>query len=117
MSGRMIALLGLLAVAGYQNRDKLGQLLERATGSDTAAGTTPGTVPPVGAAQTQPAGGGFFDNLGNIFGGANRTGSPDAGSGGIGGFFHHLFGGNDSDGVGGGRRDLVDRFRRNGQED
>lgn len=117
MSGRMIALLGLLAVAGYQNRDKLGQLLGRATGSDTAAGTAPGTVPPVGAAQTQPAGGGFFDNLGNIFGGANRTGSPDAGSGGIGGFFDNLFGGNDRDGVGGGLRDLVDRFRGNGHEE
>lgn len=104
-SGRMIALLGLLAVAGYQNRDKLGQLLGRATGSDAASGTNAtGAVPAVGATQSQPEGGGFFDNLGNIFGGANRTAAAGQG----GGFF---------DNIGDGLRDLVDRFRGNGHEE
>ena len=31
-SNRMLALLGLLAVAGYQNRDRLGEMLGRVTG-------------------------------------------------------------------------------------
>ena len=37
-SSRMIALLGLLAVAGYQNRDKLSGLLGRFTGQGEGAG-------------------------------------------------------------------------------
>ena len=34
----MTALLGLLAIAGYQNRDKLGELLKGATGNTAPAG-------------------------------------------------------------------------------
>ena len=113
-SGRMIALLGLLAVAGYQNRDKLGQLLGRGTGSDAATGTSPGTSP-VGAARPPGSGGGFFDELGSVFGGASRT-SGQEGKG-IGGFFDSLFGRGETDGVGGGLRDLVERFRGNGHEE
>ena len=36
-SSRMLALLGLLAIAGYQNRDKLGELLGKATGGASDA--------------------------------------------------------------------------------
>ncbi|MCW5715206.1 MAG: DUF937 domain-containing protein [Bauldia sp.] len=96
----MIALLGLLAVAGYQNRDRLGQLLSRATGSDA----TTGTAPSAGGTPTEPSGGGFFDNLGNIFGGSRQDAPASQG----GSFF---------DSIGDGLRDLVDRFRGNGHED
>ena len=52
----MTALLGLLAVAGYQNRDKLAELLR---GSSAAAPGTPGPT------QQQQGGlGGLLSNLG-----------------------------------------------------
>ena len=51
----MTALLGLLAIAGYQNRDKLAEMLRG----------TPGTAAPSG--QTEP--GGFLGQLGSITGG------------------------------------------------
>lgn len=41
MSNRMpslLALLGLVAVAGYQNRDKIGELIKDLAGSDPAGG-------------------------------------------------------------------------------
>ena len=43
----LIALLGLLAVAGYQHRDKLGELFGRISGrdADAAPATPPGTFP------------------------------------------------------------------------
>jgi uncharacterized protein YidB (DUF937 family) len=56
----MVALLGLLAVAGYQNRDKLAELLG-------------GQKQPAGGpdANTQPAGqGGLLGKLGGLLGGA-----------------------------------------------
>lgn len=37
----MTALLGMLAIAGYQNRDKLSELLRGATGGSTGAGASP----------------------------------------------------------------------------
>ena len=51
----MTALLGLLAIAGYQNRDKLAEMLRG----------TPGTAPPAG----QTGLGGFLGQLSNITGG------------------------------------------------
>ena len=65
-SSRMLALLGLLAVAGYQNRDKLSGLLGRFTGQ--------------GAAGDSPGGGnnGFLDGLQSAFGG---TGGSSGGLG------------------------------------
>jgi uncharacterized protein YidB (DUF937 family) len=82
----MTALLGLLAVAGYQNRDKIAEMLKNLTGgnpSDHPAGQHP-------AGQSALPGG-----LGNILGGA-------AGSAGVGGL------------LGGGLSELVDRFTQNG---
>ena len=64
----MLALLGLLAVAGYQNRDKIKEMLgsgNRRTGPDGGA-----------------TGGGVLDNLGGMLGGA---GAGSILSGGIGG--------------------------------
>jgi uncharacterized protein YidB (DUF937 family) len=65
----MTALLGLLAIAGYQNRDKLAEMLG---GAD--AKTAPG-------GSTQPGLGGLLGNLGSMLSG---TGAGGLLSGGIG---------------------------------
>ncbi|MGD9738740.1 MAG: YidB family protein [Bauldia sp.] len=115
-SGRMIALLGLLAVAGYQNRDKIGQLLGRLTGNNAGAANDP--TPPDAAGAAAGTGGSFFDNLGNIFGGNARNAPEGQSGGGIGDFLGNLFGGGSSprEAIGGGLNDLVDRFKGNGHE-
>lgn len=94
-SSQMIALLGLLAVAGYQNRDRLGALVGRITGQDKNDARTPGgqETSPGGEARGSAAGG-FFDGLGGLFGGG-------------------LAGG----GIAGGLGELIDRFTGNGQGD
>ncbi|HZA91457.1 MAG TPA: YidB family protein, partial [Gemmatimonadales bacterium] len=90
----MTALLGLLAVAGYQNRDKLAEMLGGASGNRTGL--------PGGAGQ-QPGGTG---SLGGLLGG------------GLGGLLGGL-GGNASPGglVSGGLGELIDSFRQNGHGD
>lgn len=110
-SGRMIALLGLLAVAGYQNRDKIGEFLGRMRGDQP-----PGTDPTAPGAERR---GGILDGLGSLFGGGDTNASGTRSEGGIGGFLGNLFGGDNAgrDGVGGGLRDLFDRFKGNGHED
>ena len=60
-SNRMLALLGLLAVAGYQNRDRLGEMLGRITGG--GSGNQPGGPSARGSA------GGLGDLLGGLLGG------------------------------------------------
>ena len=62
-SNRMLALLGLLAVAGYQNRDRLGEILGKVTGGGTRAPDQEGQR------NTQSATGGLGDMLGGLFGG------------------------------------------------
>ncbi|MCB1500973.1 MAG: DUF937 domain-containing protein [Bauldia sp.] len=89
-SPSLLALLGLLAVAGYQNRDRIGSWLDgmRAAGADRAPGA--GTAP----------GGGFLDSLGDSLGG--------------------LFGGGEAGaqgGIGGALADLVDGFTGRGKGD
>src|SRR3954453_6235856 len=80
------ALLGLLAVAGYQNRDKLAELLKSATQGAPDAPGAPGT-------QSSGSGG-----LGGVLG--NLTGSlGGAGAGGL---------------LSGGLGELVDRFKQSG---
>jgi uncharacterized protein YidB (DUF937 family) len=87
----MVALLGMLAVAGYQNRDKLGSMLGGMGGGNQAGGAGAGG---------QSAGG--LGGLGGMLGGA------------LGGA-----GGGMGDGLGsilsGGLGDLVDRFNGAGQ--
>ena len=86
-SSRMLALLGLLAVAGYQNRDRIGEWLGR-------AGQPNGTTNPDGT----PAGandnplGGLLGGLGGLLGGANL------------------------DNLKGGLNDLIDRFSGTGHD-
>lgn len=69
----MVALLGLLAVAGYQNRDKLGSALS-GLGSGQA-----GTDNPNGMVS-----GGFGNALGGMLGGAGAGGLAGILSGGLG---------------------------------
>jgi uncharacterized protein YidB (DUF937 family) len=65
----MTALLGLLAIAGYQNRDKLAEMLGGA-----GAKTGPG-------GSTEPGLGGLLGNLGGMLGGAGAGGLLSGGIG------------------------------------
>ena len=65
----MTALLGLLAIAGYQNRDKLAEMLGGA-GAKNAPG-----------AGTEPGLGGLLGNLGGMLGGAGAGGLLNGGIG------------------------------------
>ncbi len=118
-SGRMIALLGLLAVAGYQNRDKIGELLGRVRGDQQP---NPAGTGATAAGEARTGGGGILDGIGNLFGG-RASGMASGQDPGIGGFLGSLFGGTDRDGdgnrdgIGGGLRDLFDRFKGNGHEE
>jgi uncharacterized protein YidB (DUF937 family) len=89
----MVALLGMLAVAGYQNRDKLGELLGNATGNRPNDPNQPDRV----AQGTQNGQGGLGDLLGGLGG---LLGGATAGSV-----------------LNGGLGDLVDRFRQTGRGD
>jgi uncharacterized protein YidB (DUF937 family) len=91
----MTALLGLLAIAGYQNRDKLAEMLG-------GAGQAPSGMPgqgtrPGGPAQAGLGQGGMGGGLGGLLGGLGGAGVGDL--------------------LGGGLRDLVDTFKQNGQGD
>jgi len=81
----MVALLGLLAVAGYQNRDKIAEMLG---GLGHTPGGTPGQPDGPNAPGSQ---GGVLGKLGGLLGGAS-AGSV----------------------LSGGLGQLVDRFRENG---
>lgn len=85
----MTALLGLLAVAGFQNRDKIAEML----GGAGRSTPTPGAAAPAPAAPSNPLGG----LLGGLMGGA-----PAAGAGGF---------------LGGGLGQLMDQFKQNGHGD
>ena len=91
----MTALLGLLAVAGYQNRDKISEWLG-SSGPAPAAGGTPGARPAQPGAQAggSPGGGlaGVLEQLGSSLRGATPGGIL---SGGLG--------------------ELLDRFKQSGQ--
>ncbi len=90
----MTALLGLLAVAGFQNRDKIAEML---------GGLSPNTTGGSGGPGQQQGGQGGLGGLGSL-----------GGLGGLGGLLGNL--GNPSPGglVNGGLGELVDRFRQNG---
>ncbi len=98
VSGQLKALLGVLAVAGYQNRDKIAEILRGIQNPQpSGAGTTPD------ATAQQPQTGGLDDLLGKLTGGG--------GAGGLGG----ILGGLTSGGiVSGGLGDLLKTFQQNG---
>jgi len=90
----MTALLGLLAVAGYQNRDKIAEML-----GGLGKGQPGASQGQPGAGQAVPGAtgglGGVLEQLRGTLGGA--------GAGGAGGF------------LSGGLGELVDRFKQNGK--
>lgn len=90
----MTALLGLLAVAGYQNRDKISEML----GGLSRPGGQPGAQPGM---QSGNPGGGLGDMLG----------------GGLGGLLGGLGGASAGSVLSGGLGDIVDRFRQSGRGD
>jgi len=105
----MTALLGLLAVAGYQNRDKLAEWLGKLSTSADAAASGPDGQKQQGqqAAQGHDVLGGL---LGSLTGGG---GAAAAGGGVLGGLLGSLA----SSGLGNGLNDLVEQFQKNGQGD
>lgn len=101
--GPMTALLAVLALAGYQNRDKIGEVLNNLRNGEGLGGGTPGT--PGGqtaggmASGTGASGGG----LGGLLGGLGGGGLGD------------LLGGSSSGGIlSGGLGGILDQFRANG---
>jgi uncharacterized protein YidB (DUF937 family) len=70
-SSTWIALLGLLAVAGYQNRDRLGEIFNSMTGPATPPA---GTSPSGGRLPDQPHDDGLIGQLRNLFGGSDGGG-------------------------------------------
>ena len=82
-SSRMTALLALLAVAGYQNRDKLGEILGKITGGQAGGSGAGGGL--AGAAGA----GGLGGLLGGLLGGGAGTGAL---SGGLGELLENLTG-------------------------
>ena len=85
----MTALLGLLAVAGYQNRDKIAEMLRGAGSGGAPASGQPGAPGQSGGL------GGVLEQLRGSLGGGG-------GGGGAGGF------------LSGGLGELIDRFKQNG---
>lgn len=88
----MTALLGLLAVAGYQNRDKIAEWLG-GVGQQSASPQPVGTTPQMPT--SQGSGGGLAGVLEQLRGGLSATTPGGILSGGLG--------------------ELIDRFRQNGQ--
>ncbi len=126
--GPLKALLAVLAVAGYQNRDKIAEILkgvtERGPGANPAGpsgqGTKSGETATEGSAATRPTGG--LDDvlerlrsggLGSILGGGSAGGQSGGGFGsGAGG----ILGGGLGALLNGGLNDLLDQFRQAGQQ-
>lgn len=127
--GPLKALLAVLAVAGYQNRDKIAEILKGVTERGQAAGpagtsghgTASGETATEGSAATRPTGG--LDDvlerlrsggLGSILGGGQSGGGFGSGAGG--GVAGGILGGGLGALLNGGLNDLLDQFRQAGQQ-
>ncbi|MET0746334.1 MAG: YidB family protein [Microvirga sp.] len=114
----MTALLGLLAIAGYQNRDKISEMLGGlGQGASPAPGHGTGTSSLPGQADQQ--GGGLGGGLGGLLGGLGGSGGAGGagGLGGLGGLLGGLGGAGAGGLLNGGLSDLLEQFRQNGQGD
>lgn len=89
----LLALLGLVAFAGYQNRDRITDMLDDARNNRQASGGDPTTEQ-----------GGFLSEIGKIF----QPGTETAGLSGT---------SNPNSGLSGALRDLKERFTSNSQGD
>lgn len=98
----MTALLGLLAVAGFQNKDKIAEMLGGLGGGGAAGGGS--------------TGGGLGGLLGGL-GGAGAGGGASSTGGGLGGLLGGLGGAGAGGMLSGGLGELVDRFKKAGQGD
>jgi uncharacterized protein YidB (DUF937 family) len=99
----MTALLGLLAVAGYQNRDKIAEMMRnRQAGTGGTGGQMSGQMGGGRGGQMGGQTAGMPGGLGGLLGGLLGGG---AGAGGLGGL------------LGGGLGELDQQFRRNGRGD
>jgi uncharacterized protein YidB (DUF937 family) len=127
-SGSLKALLAVLAVAGYQNRDKIGEFIKRATeggvpqpnGGGGQAASPGAPFPGQASAGQSPSGSGMpglDDILGGLSGGLG--GGAGGSGGGLGGLGSILGGLGAGGGLGsilnGGLTDLIDQFRQAGQ--
>jgi len=110
----MTALLGLLAVAGYQNRDKIAEMLGGlGQGASPAPGRGAGSSSLPGQTDQSAGGGG---GLGGLLGQLGGGGAGGAGSlGGLGGLLGGLGGAGAGGLLSGGLNDLLEQFRQNGQ--
>jgi uncharacterized protein YidB (DUF937 family) len=119
----MTALLALLAVAGYQNREKIAEMLKGAGQNPAAGGTAP-----QGGQVTQAGGqeGGLGGLLGGLLGGGAGAGGTAAGAGagagglggGLGGALGGLLGGAGAGTlINGGLGELLDQFKQKGLGD
>jgi len=97
----LLALLGLLAIAGFQNRDKLGQILGGGQPA-TPGGDNPTAPDGTPAANQQGTGGGFLDELGKMFGGGAESAPGSA---------------NPNGSLSKGLDDLLDGFKNAGQKE
>jgi uncharacterized protein YidB (DUF937 family) len=111
----MTALLALLAVAGYQNRDKIADMLRGASGARPGGqqpGDGDGGLGGLLGGQTGGSGG-----LGDILGKLGGSSGQGGGMGGLGGLLGGAGAGGLGGMLGGGLNDLLDNFRQNGQGD
>jgi uncharacterized protein YidB (DUF937 family) len=81
----MTALLGLLAIAGYQNRDKLAELLR---GGATGTGHGPAASAPVAPARSESPG--ALGNLAGLLGGVSSAGVGGLIASGLGELVEHF---------------------------
>ncbi len=109
----MTALLGLLAVAGYQNRDKISEMLNNRGGQGGLGG---GMGSQGGLGRQQQQGGGLGGMLGGMMGGQGGQ-QMGGGMGGLGGLLAGLGGGGVGGLLGGGLGELDQHMRRQGRGD
>lgn len=126
--GSMTALLGMLAMAGYQNRDKIGELLQGAMGGAAPAAPsapvqadTSGGLGGLGSLLGGAGGGGLLGSvLSSLTGGGQQQGGQQ--QGGLGGLLGGLMGGagaqaDPSSVLNGGLGQLVQELQKNGLGD
>jgi uncharacterized protein YidB (DUF937 family) len=113
----MTALLGLLAVAGFQNRDKIAEMLRGAQGQGSPGQGAPGQVSAGGAGGSHLPGSGDGGGLGGLIGQLTGGSAGQGQGGGLGGLLQTLAGGGAGSFLGGGLNELAERFNETGHGD